>query len=248
MEFRPENTKTIKLADILEGKITLIMIKPEVNDDVAGNLKRDGTTFGRDDLIEEIARRAGLEVIMKFGPIDFSEEDMDVFYDEAKKGWAKKFADKGPGFPDKILMRTKQQFGGGPVYIAILKGDNEPWQRVRDVLGKTDGSEAESIRYDYGTVVIHHDDGTMTMFNRAHGSDSLTSVLFEIYFFAAIKAIPIINQESIQPLESTLLETGRIPTSLVVTNKLLGPSLKGQASGMNFGKNRAVLTAIASAA
>ena len=93
-----------------------------------------------------------------------------------------------------IEYREKQFFealvayvSSGPVTLVILRGDNYACDRLRDLVGKYDGSEPGTLRYKYGierkifnVVVDGQPQEVGVVLNKIHSSDSPERTLTEI--------------------------------------------------------------------
>jgi HEAT repeat protein/nucleoside diphosphate kinase/tetratricopeptide (TPR) repeat protein len=130
-------------------------------------IKPDG--YVRRGEILEALQAAGFEILLQ------KEKRFPV--PEAKNFYAEH---KGRlHFPRLIAYMTS-----GPVMQLILRrhGDRPAWQVLREKVGATSGQETGTLRNIFGTEKITHKDGTVTIKNRIHCSDSLESVAREIGF------------------------------------------------------------------
>ncbi len=173
-DIKSSNIKTsssgiITPEDIFTRKLALAIIKPDVSSDINKNIAANKSLFSRDDIIRELEDK-GFEVITTLPANVLTRRDAEEFYSEHKDRLF---------FSDLIEYMTSDE--SVPV---ILRGPENAWQKLRNVLGVVDGNEQNTLREKLGAHRKQLPGNVNIIYNRIHGSDSFQSTLREILFIA----------------------------------------------------------------
>ncbi|MDP8230046.1 MAG: HEAT repeat domain-containing protein, partial [Candidatus Gorgyraea atricola] len=161
--IKASSSGVITPEDIFERRLAFVMIKPSIAAGPDKNLLSE-------DAITEKLKDSGFEVIASLPGQILSRKAAAEFYAE----------EKDELFFDALI----EHMISSSTIPVILRGPQNAWHNLKDILGPADGSVPESLRAKLSIGVRQLPDVGNIVYNRIYASDSFEATLKDILFFA----------------------------------------------------------------